>query len=163
MADPQKDKEKRPRRNPSQAEIEEVETEMKEAIRSSHEILMTANTVFPFTLFPDTITLDRTKLTITRRNFFRVAEVMSIRVEDILNVTANVNPLFGSLHIVSRVLNPDKPFDLTYLWREDSMKFKRVLQGMIIALQKEIDLTPLKTKELVEMLERLGKDDHPES
>jgi hypothetical protein len=34
------------------------------------------------------------------------------------------------------------------------------MQGYIIAMQKEIDCNSLETKELAEMLEKLGKDDH---
>ncbi len=78
----------------------------------------------------------------------------------VVNVTANVGPLFGSLHIVSRVLNPDKPFDINFLWRLDALKMKRIMQGHIIAMQKEIDVSSLDTPELAKMLERLGEDDH---
>jgi hypothetical protein len=134
--------------------------ELKDAIKGSHEMLASATTVFPFTLFPDTIAVDRTKITITTRKFFSVAEVMSIRIEDILNITANIGPLFGSLRIVSRVLSPDKPYEINYLWRDDTTKLKRILQGYVIAMQKEIDVTPLKTEELTKMLNDLGKDDH---
>lgn len=65
-----------------------------EAIGNSRDILVRATTVFPLTLFPDTLTIDRTKITITHRDFFKVAEVMSIGIEDVLNVTATVGPFF---------------------------------------------------------------------
>ncbi len=91
-----------PPRHASESEIQETKQELKQAIHGSHEVLATATTVFPFTLFPDTVTLDRAKLNITKRSFVSTAEVMSIRIEDILNVTASVGPVFGSLHIVSR-------------------------------------------------------------
>lgn len=165
MADDESDKTTgahQPREHSSK-QIEEVKEELKHAIHGSHEVLATATTVFPFTLFPDTVTIDRAKLTITKRSFVQTAEVMSIRIEDILNVTANVGPIFGSLHIVSRVLNTDKPYEIKFLWREDGLKLKRVMQGYIIAIQKEIDCSPLKTEELSSMLNQLGKDDHPEN
>lgn len=139
---------------------EEAKKELKQAIQGSHEVLGHATAVFPFNFFPDTITVDRTKLTVTERKFIGVAEVMSIRIEDILNVTANVGPFFGSLHIVSRVLNVDKPYEVKYLWRDDALQMKRILQGYIIAMQKEIDVSELSTRELKDMLDELGKDDH---
>lgn len=144
-------------------EVKEAKKELKQAIHGSHEVLATAKTVFPFTLFPDTVTIDRAKLTIAHRSFFSIAELMSIRIEDILNVTANVGPVFGSLHIVSRVLNTEKPYEIKFLWRDDALKLKRVLQGYVIAMQKDIDCSPLKTKELADMLNELGKDDHPQT
>lgn len=149
-----------PNRNTHHQDVVEVRDELQQAIHDSHEIIASADTVFPFTLFPDTVTIDRAKLTIVLRSFFSVAKVMSIRIEDILNVTANVGPLFGSLHIVSRVLNPDKPFDINFLHRADALKMKRIMQGHIIAMQKEIDVSSLNTPELAKMLERLGEDDH---
>jgi hypothetical protein len=149
-----------PNRNAHPHSMEEVRDELQQAIHDSHEIIVSADTVFPFTLFRDTVTIDRAKLTIIQRSFFNVAKVMSIRIEDILNVTANVGPLFGSLHIVSRVLNSDKPFDINFLWRADALKMKRIMQGHIIAMQKEIDVSSLDTPELANMLERLGEDDH---
>src|SRR6478672_6144367 len=86
---------------------EETRQELQEAIAGSNDVLVTATTTL--TLFPDTITVDRAKLTITRRTFLRTAEIMSMRVEDILNATATVGPIFGTVKIVSRVLNAEKP------------------------------------------------------
>lgn len=150
---------------PSEAEVTDehvqlAKKELENAIRGSHQILSSATTVFPFTPFPDTVIVDRAKLTITHRTFFQVAEVMSIRIEDILNVTANIGPFFGSLHIVSRVMSPDKPYQINFLWRDDTLKLKRILQGYVIAMQNNIDCTPLSTKELCNLLNELGKDDH---
>jgi len=139
---------------------EEVKEELQEAIQESYEILVTATTVFPFTIFRDTLTIDRAKLTITQKAFFKMGEVMSIRMEDILNVTATVGPFLGSVKIVTRVLNNEKPFEVHNFWREDALRIKRIAQGYVIALQKEIDTTQLKTPELVAMLDELGKDDH---
>ena len=141
-------------------EIDEAKKELKQAIHGTNEILITASTVFPFTLFRDTVTVDREKVTITHRDFFRVSDVMSTRIEDILNVTANVGPVFGSLKLVSRIFSPDKPYKIERLWRDDALKLKRIMQGYIIAKQKEIEVDALSTKELAAMLDQLGKDDH---
>lgn len=142
-------------------EADEAKEELTQAIQGSQEVLISAKTVFPFTLFPDTVTIDREKITITHRAFFQVSDTVSTRIEDILNVTANVGPFFGSLKVVSRVFSPDKPYRIEMLWRDDALKLKRIIQGYIIARQKEIDVTPLKAKELVDMLDNLGSDQHP--
>lgn len=137
--------------------VDDSVLELTQTINSSHEILATATTVFPFTLFPDTVTLDRAKLTIARREFFAVAEVMSIRIEDILNVTADVGPFLGSLKVYTRFFNNDKPYAISFLQRKDALKIKRILQGYIIALQKNIDCSTLATPELAKMLDDLGR------
>lgn len=138
---------------------EESKKELKAAIRGSNEVLATATTTF--TLFPDTLTVDRAKLTIAKRSFFRVAEVMSMRIEDILNVTTMVGPFFGNIKIVSRVLNSEQAYTVGRFWRGDAERTKRITQGYVIALQRNIDCSTLPTKELVDMLDKLGQDNHP--
>lgn len=139
---------------------DEVRQELEHAIAGSHEVLATATTAFPFSLFPDTVTLDRAKLTITHRTFFGAADVMSIRIEDILNVTANIGPILGSVKIVSRVFNIEKPYVVEKFKRNDALRLKHITQGYVIALQRDIDCSSLPTPQLAAMLEQLGTDAH---
>jgi len=129
---------------------------LNDAIGDAHDILVRASSAFPFNLFPDTVTVDRTKLTITHRDMFRVGEVMSIRIEDILNVTANVGPLYGSLSIATRFFDPSKPYVVNHFKRGDALKIKRIVQGYLIAKQNKVDCSALSTKELARTLDQLG-------
>lgn len=138
---------------------EESRQQLTQAIQGSNQVLATARTVFE--LFPDTITIDRAKVTVTRRHFFRSAQIMSVRIEDVLNTTCTVGPVFGSITVISRVMNADQTTTVTRFWRADAVRLKRVLQGYIIALQRQIDCSKLGTEELSSMLEELGADDHP--
>lgn len=140
------------------ASPEESRHELQEAIKGSNDILAKSSTTL--TLFPDTLTVDRAKLTVTKRTFLQTAEVMSMRIEDILNVTATVGPLFGSIKIVSRVLNAEKPYTIGRFWRSDAIRLKRITQGYVIALQRHIDCSALPTAELVRMLDSIGEDEH---
>lgn len=74
----------------------------------AHDILFKASSVFPFVLFPDTVTMDREKLTFAARSFFQIAKITSVPIRDILSVDANVGPFFGSVHTSSRyfITNP---------------------------------------------------------
>jgi hypothetical protein len=137
---------------------EESRRELRQAIQGSKEVLANATTVL--SIFPDTLTVDRAKLTITKRSFIRSAEIASIRIEDILNVTATLGPIFGSVKIVSRVLNSERPYRAGPFWRHDAIRIKHVTQGYVIALQRKIDCSSLPVKELAGMLEKLGHDDH---
>src|SRR4051812_39507329 len=89
---------------------EQARQELSQAIRGSNEVLATATTAL--VIFSDTLTLDRAKLPLTKRTFWKTAEVMSIRIEDILNVTATVGPVFGSVKVTSRIFNTDKPYSI---------------------------------------------------
>lgn len=152
-----------PRQNPSAEEVRKAEEALKESARLTHEVLVSATTVFPFTLFPDTITVDREKVTIVRRIFFGAATVRSIKLEDVLDITAGTGPIFGSLHIVSRGVNPEEGFSLKFMKREDALKVKRILQGCaILSAKEDVDLDAIETSELADMLERAGRNEAPD-
>lgn len=121
----------------------------------SHEILFKANTVFPFTLFPDTVTLDREKLSFANRFFFQVAKITSVPVRDILSAEADLGPFFGSVHTTSRFFITN-PKSIRWLWRSDAEKLQRLLQGYIIAHEQEIDCDDIEKKKLIAMLNDLG-------
>jgi len=139
-------------------EKSEAKKEVNKIIGLAHEPIFETKTVFPFTLFPDTVTIDRTKLTVTHRVFFRVAEVVGIRIEDILNVTPNIGPFFGSILIHTRFFDPQKPYAVNYLRRNDALKIERIMHGYSVALENRIDCASLPTNELAEMLDKLGRE-----
>lgn len=132
--------------------------QLKKVVEQSQEVLASANTVFPITLFPDTIFLDRTKVTIIRRSFFWSANVMSIRIQDILNVSVSVGPVFASLSIASRVMSTVDHFEVHHLWRSDAVHLKHIIQGYVITQTSKLDTTHLSKKELIQTLEELGHD-----
>ena len=132
--------------------------DLKKIVKQSHEVLASANTVFPVSLFPDTVVVDRTKVTITRRNFFWSSDVMSIRIEDVLNVSASVGPLFGSLTVASRVMSTIDHFQINFFWRNDAIHLKHMIQGYVIAQHNNIDTAHLNKEDLVKTLEELGQD-----
>jgi hypothetical protein len=143
--------------NPAVGQVQKAR-DLKKIVKRSQEVLMTANTVFPITIFPDTVTVDRTKVTINRRDFFWTSDVISFRIEDILNVSASVGPLFGSLTIASRVMSTVDHFQIKHLWRNDAFRLKHIIQGYVIAQHNSIDTAHLNTKELIDTLVELGSD-----
>jgi hypothetical protein len=137
--------------------MEQNTEELYKAAIKSNDILYKATSVFPFTLFPDTITVDREKVSIANRVFFRVAQIHSIRIDDILSVEGNVGPFFGSLKVTSKYF-VKSPRLINFLTREDARNIQRILQGYTVARQKEIDCSTIETNELVRMLMELGHE-----
>ena len=131
---------------------------LKTIVRQSHEILAQASTIFPFTLFPDSVIVDRTKVTIIKRNFFWSEDVVSIRIEDVLNATSGVDPIFGSLNVSSRVMNSTDHYQIKFLWKRDAMHLKHLIQGYVIAQHNDIDVSHLDRNELIKTLCELGDD-----
>lgn len=128
-------------------------------VEQSHQVLAQASTVIlPNNLFPDTVVVDRTKVTIIRRQFFWTSDTLSIRIEDILNVSMSTGPFFASLVISSRVMNSTDHYEIDYFWRRDAKRIKLILQGYVIALHNKADISELSRDELIATLERLGDD-----
>lgn len=124
--------------------------------QKAQEVLFQADSVFPFVLFPDTVTLDREKLTIANRLFFRMAKITSVAIADILSVEADVGPFFGSVNMTSRYFFTNAR-SVKFLSRGDAVKLQRLLQGYIIAHERKVDCTNLATKDLVVLLNDLGQ------
>lgn len=129
------------------------------AVEQSQEILAGAKTVIlPMNIFPDTVTVDRMKVTINLWESLWSHRIVTLRIEDILNVAANTGLLFGSLTISTRVMNSTDHFVITGFWNKDVTRLKHVLQGYMIALHQGIDVSTLSTERLVRKLNQLGND-----
>ncbi len=132
---------------------------LRKIVRKSHQLLASAQTVIlPVNLFPDSVTVDRTKVTITKRTFFWSSSVISIRIEDVLNVACSTGPIFGSLTVSSRVMNSTDHYEIDYFWRKDALYMKQLIQGYVIAQHNQIETSHLKRDELIRTLLDLGND-----
>jgi hypothetical protein len=127
-----------------------------EAIGHSQDTIFWATTVFPFNLFPDTVIVDREKVTIVNRTFFRTAEIVSLRINDVLNVMADVGPFFGSVKIQTRFFDAAS-YSIKFLKRRDALKLNRILHGYVIANQKGIDCDGFTAEELATLLYEIGQ------
>lgn len=131
---------------------------LKHMVEHSHEVICDKHTVFPFTLFPDEIILDRTKVTIIKRSFFWSSDVLSFRIEDVLNVSASYGPFFGSVTITSRVMSTVDHYEIDRFWRSDAIDIKHLIQGFVIAKHSKINLDELTIPEIIDTLNELGRD-----
>lgn len=134
--------------------------ELQKAVDYAQDVLLRAESTFPFVLFPDIINVSRMKVTVTRRSFFRVAEVISLQIGDILNVEADVGPFFGSLSIFTRTYGAE-PLRITFLSRKSTIDAQRIIEGFMIAKDRDIEISDIKTPELIQLLTQLGGDAPP--
>lgn len=138
------------------SEQQEVHERLIDITVKAQDILFRADTVFPFTLFPDTITLDREKLTVVTRTFFKTAMIVSVPIDSISNVEVNVGPFFGSVHMASKYF-VQNIHAVNFLSRSDAVKIEHLLQGFIISHDKNIDLTDIEKEDLLVLLNDLGQ------
>jgi hypothetical protein len=137
---------------------EQPEIALQKVIKESNEILVTASTIGP--IHKNALTLTRTKLFGEERAGLGNVSVMSVRIEDVLNVNGEVGPVSGFIEISTKFTSPGKPYRIGSFHRKDVLKLKRIIQGYIIALQKNINTSPIPLPELSQMLYDLGEDDY---
>lgn len=119
--------------------------------------LFIAKTVFPFVLFADTIKIDRQKITIVHNDFFWKSQTASTEIKNIMNIAADVGPLFGSITITSKhFLNNTQT--IKYLKRSDVATVQRLLQGFMIALRAKINTDGIDKQQLLRLLNDLGQE-----
>jgi hypothetical protein len=119
-------------RSSDESEPGEVHEKLIEMTENAHDVLFTADTFFLLTLVPDTITLDREKLTVVDRYFYRIAKITTVPISSMISADVSVGPFFGSVHMTSKYFI-DNTHTVRFLWRKDAEEIHRLLQGFIIA------------------------------
>ncbi|MBI4066913.1 hypothetical protein HY407_00890 [Candidatus Gottesmanbacteria bacterium] len=125
-------------------------------VDKTHHILFKTSTLFPFDLFPDTITIDEIKVNITRKEFFSSEQIQSILIDNISDVEVETAPILATLvitHIGYRV----NPVAIKNLKRADAIRAKRIIQGLIILRSEKIDTSSYTTPILRQRLVELGR------
>jgi hypothetical protein len=130
---------------------------LQQLVRQSSEVIARVQTVFPLTLFPHSIILDRTKITIIKRSSPWSAAIISIGIEDVLNVSTNLGMIFGSISVASRVMNSVDHYEVVGLWRGDAIELHHLIQGCTVAKNSGVSTDHLPIAELVETLHNLGR------
>lgn len=147
------------RQRSDKPQVDKTNNSINSVVKYSHQVLAAAKTVLlPWDLFRDSVIVDRSKVTIIKQTFFWTSETITIRIEDILNVTSSLGPLFGSITISSRVMNSTDHFEIDAFWRRDAIYLKQIIQGYMIALHSKVDTRSLNREELINTLIQFGRD-----
>jgi len=136
--------------------MSEARTNSGQIVSRRPELLTDVQSAFPFTLLPDSINIDRRKITVIHRAFLGKSVVVSVPLADIHRVELSTGPLLGSLKIMAKFFN-DKPVTVNFLKKSDAFLVKRMLDGFIIAIERNIDCSTMPKGELIAMLKGLGQ------
>ena len=125
-------------------------------VRKSNRILVTISShAFPFDLFPDTLNIEEGRLTIITRRFFSSSQVHSVDLKDISNIFINTAPLFAQLVIVSKTF-AENEIRIRNFRKEEAVFARRIIEGLRIFDNKQIDTSKLTKEELLSKLEELS-------
>lgn len=116
-------------------------TQLLEELSDNPEhILMTASSVFPYRVFPETIVIDPVKVKVTTQYFFKSQEIRTVLIKDILEASVQESPFVATLQILIDHYK-EQPLRIQYLKKEDAEKAAKIIQGLVIARSEAPDIS----------------------
>jgi len=123
----------------------------------SQNTLLKFKSIYPFDLFPDTVTIDTTKVNIIKKDIFGTEDVHSILIEHISNVSVSTGIISSTMEIID---SSNERFPITYsvkrLRKNDALLARRLIQGLIAAKHAGIDLSICDGEDVLACLNVLG-------
>ncbi|HVT01597.1 MAG TPA: hypothetical protein VHE53_05235 [Patescibacteria group bacterium] len=134
---------------------EETKKVLSTLIHTTCEPIFKTKTVFPFTLFPDEVIVDREKISIVTKVFFSSERIQSVMFNNISDLYVDTNLFFGALKIIDKYF-VQNVVTVRYLPKEDAVKIRKIIQGFIVVQKEEIDVSRVPDKELLPYIEEIG-------
>lgn len=131
------------------------EKKLNDLVEIDSKPILVVYSVFPFDLFPTKIILDRSKLTIIYNNFL-TRYLQTILIPNVLNIVIEEAVILSNLLITDRLI-PQETISVPNLSKRNAQRIRRLVQGLLIAQQKNVDVAKIDTNELLEKLEIIGK------
>jgi hypothetical protein len=146
------------------AKEKEANRQRFETITARQDIeLFQAKSVFPFTLFPDTLIIDTTKVSIEKKQLFATEYITTIPLKDLSDVNVQTAIFLASITIkympqaASPGMNQAVDVRIPNLKRADAIKAKNILKGALVAKAEEIDIAKLSPDEIDKVLHKFGE------
>lgn len=124
-------------------------------VKRTSRVLFKCTSVFPFDFFPNSVIIDENKVDIVYRNFFYSEHVVSILIPNINFVEAECSLIFGTLTLEVSGFEQN-PLPVSYLWKRDAIKARRMIMGLVACAKKDIDLADFDIQELQKKIEMIG-------
>lgn len=129
---------------------------LEKLLDKSSNVLIKLSSIWPFDLFPKDIIVDTNKINIIYREFFFSERQRSILLKNVTDVFVDLDLWFASMKLIDRSY-AENVLVIKYLPKADAIKARRIIQGLIVAVQNGIDLNTINSTELLSKIEELGK------
>jgi len=130
------------------------ESKLNHLVEKSQKVVFEAHSVFPFTLFPNRISVCLNRVTITYQNLF-AKEEFPLLIENITGARIFRSFLFSSLLIDTFGLK-STPDPLKYLKHKDARFARRYILALIECKKSDVDLSVFSLEEIREKLKTIG-------
>lgn len=133
---------------------EENRKAVEDMVSKSNRTLLKISSVFPFDLFPSSIITEETRLTIIHRQLF-ASQVYSVDIKNISNTFMDTGFLFAQLTIVSDTFAQNQVV-VNRLRKKEAIFMRRIIEGLRMFVDKDIDTTSYEIEELISKLKELS-------
>jgi hypothetical protein len=124
-------------------------------VKKSNRILVSISShALPFDLFPDIINIEEERITIINRHLLS-SEVHSVDIKNISNILINNSVFFSQLVIISKTFEENE-IKIRNLRTRDAIFVRRIVEGLRIFENKQIDTSSFTKEELVAKLKELS-------
>lgn len=130
------------------------EHQLDDMVAKSNRIIISASSMFPWDFFANTINVEETRVTIIHRQLF-ASQVHSVDIKSISNVFIDTDLFFASLTIVSATFK-ENSIKIMKLRKNQAILTRRIIEGMRMFIEKDIDTSKYSTEELVSKLKELS-------
>jgi hypothetical protein len=125
-------------------------------VKRSNRILVSISShAFPFDIFPNLLNIEEKRITIIDRHLLS-SEVHSIDIKNISNILINNSILFSELVVVSKTFEENE-IRIRNLRTKDAVFARRIIEGLRVFENENIDTYDYTKEELVAKLEELSK------
>lgn len=122
-------------------------------------ILMKIKSVFPFDLFPNTVTIDSNKVIVVDKAFFASETVTSILLEEVTDIVVESNFFLAQI-VITYSHHPLRPlhYKIPNLRKHEALRAAEIIQGLLVLrISEGIDLSKLEPEEIIRQLGEIGK------
>lgn len=135
---------------------EQSQATLKDLAKQPSPILHKASAIFPFALFPDTVTVDTDQVCVLRRVFFWAHTVSSVNHADILNVTVESGPFFATLKITTRFFQAPME-EVEKLTTRDAHMLRKLIHGLMVVKRQNVAFDDSNPDKLRQQLLEIGE------
>ncbi len=134
---------------------EETKDKLDVLANKNSKVLFQIRSVFPFTIFPDDLVIDREKVSIVTREFFGSGRVHSFLIENISDLYVDTTMWLATIRFHDKYY-AQNAVEIRYLKKSDAVRARRIIQGLIVAREQKVNLNALDEDELLPRLEEIG-------
>ena len=127
---------------------------VEDMVSNSNRILLKISSVFPWDLFPSSLIAEETRLTIIHRQLFS-SQIHSVDIKNISNVFIDNALIFAQLTIVSNTF-AENQIVINRLRKKEAIFMRRIIEGLRMFVNKDIDTTNYQIEELIQKLKQLS-------